>query len=83
MATIAPSLRKDSHWKNIFRYTLVAGILGVAMIIMVWIYQKDVNWFGLVERVLVANMIIWVEVTAIKLLLLSLKRGRPAVNKAD
>jgi hypothetical protein len=80
MVTILPSFRKDTNWKSLFWYTAVAGILGVALIIAVGAYQKDANWFGLVERILVANMIIWVEVAAIKLLLLSLKRGRPAMN---
>jgi hypothetical protein len=81
--SIAPSLRKDANWKNIFWYTLSAGILAVALIITLGAFQKDVHWFGLLERILVANMIIWVEVAAIKLLLLSLKRGQTATKKGD
>jgi hypothetical protein len=46
-------------------------LLGIALAIL----QEESSWFGLVERLLVANMIIWVEVSALKLLRLSLGRG--------
>ena len=72
---IAPSLRKDPNWQNLFKYTIVTGILALALVIMVGILEDTSSWFGLGERILVANMIIWVEVTAIKLLRLSVSRG--------
>jgi len=80
---IAPSLRNDPNWKNIVRYTIVAGILAIAFVITLGILPHEASWFGLLERILVANMIIWVEVAAIKLLLLSIKRGRPAADKEN
>jgi hypothetical protein len=72
---VAPSLRNDPNWKGIFRYTLVATVLAVALVITLGVLPDEMGWFGLLERIVVANMIIWVEVAAIKLLLLSLKRG--------
>ncbi len=72
---IVPSLRNDPNWKNIFIYTIVAGILALILVIVIGVLQDDVSWFGLLERILVANMIIWVEVAAIKLLRLSVNRG--------
>jgi hypothetical protein len=80
---IAPSLRSDLKWKGIFWYTLVVAVLSVALVITLGALPKNVSWFGLMERILVANMIIWVEVAAIKLLLLSLKRGQLVAHKAD
>lgn len=80
---IAPSLRNDPNWKSIFRYTIVAAILALALVITLGVLPDETSWFGLLERIVVANMIIWVEVAAIKLLLLSIKRGRPSANKED
>jgi len=73
---IAPSLKNDPLWRNVFIYTLVTAVLGFILVIITGFIQDDISWFGLLERVLVANMIIWVEVAAIKLLRLSLNRGK-------
>jgi hypothetical protein len=72
---LAPSLKKDPNWQNIFLYTIVAGVLAFILVIVTGVIQDDIGWFGLLERIVVANMIIWVEVAAIKLLRLSLNRG--------
>jgi hypothetical membrane protein len=74
---IAPSLRGDPRWRHLFVYTVTTGILAFVLILAVFLADKTA-WFGLFERLLVANMIIWVEVTAIQLLRLSLRRGRVA-----
>jgi hypothetical protein len=71
---LASSIRKDPDWKNLFRYSEVTFILAVLFGITLKIVQEKSGWFGLVERLLVANMVIWVEVAAIKLFLLSLNR---------
>ena len=73
---IAPSLRNDANWKDFFIYTMVTGILGLALVIGLLFLRNRIGWFGLYERILVANMIIWIEVTAIGLLRLSLSRKR-------
>jgi hypothetical protein len=75
---IAPSIRNDPAWRNIFRYTIVTAVLAIVLVITLGVLPDETSWFGLLERILVANMIIWVEVAAVKLLLLSLKRRRPA-----
>jgi MFS family permease len=75
---LAPSLWQDPRWKGIFLYTVIAGILAVPLVITLGVLKDDISWFGLLERIVVANMIIWVEVAAIRLLLLSFKWGRPA-----
>lgn len=71
---IAPSAKNDPSWKNVFKYTVITGILGFILVITVAILEDTYAWFGLAERLLVANMIIWVEVMAYKLLYLSLTR---------
>jgi hypothetical protein len=70
-----PSIKRDESWKSLYRYTGVTFILAVVFIIITRIFQEKSGWFGLAERLLVVNMIVWVEVAAVKLFLLSLKRG--------
>jgi len=70
---IAPSLCRDPNWRNVYIYTLIAGALGIGMVLWLGFLPDDSGYFGLLERLLVANMITWVEVTAIKLLRLSVR----------
>lgn len=70
---LAPSLRSDPYWKSLFLYTIVASVLALVLVIMeVWL-PEQVSWFGLYERILVWNMVIWVGVVAVRLLRLSLR----------
>ncbi|OGN99791.1 MAG: hypothetical protein A2Y90_01320 [Chloroflexi bacterium RBG_13_52_12] len=72
---LIPSIKRDDNWKDLYRYTGVTFILAVVLLVTVRIFQEQSGWFGLAERLLVVNMILWVEVAAIKLFILSLKRG--------
>jgi hypothetical protein len=76
------SLRKDPYWKTIFAYSVAAGVFALALMIGRLWPLAHISWFGLYERILVANIIVWVAVTAVQLLRLSLKRERSVV-KAD
>ena len=71
--SLAPSLKSTTNWKNIFVYTLVAGILAFALI-MGAVFTEQTGWFGLYERIIILNAIIWMEVVAVHLLRLSLRR---------
>jgi MFS family permease len=68
-----PSLKSTPNWRNISVYTLVAGVLAFALIIGAFLTEQT-GWFGLYERIIVANAIIWVEVVAVHLLRLLLRR---------
>ena len=72
---ILPSFKRDDNWKDLYRYSAVTFYLGIVFLIITRIFQEKSGWFGLAERMLVSNMIIWVEVMAIRLFVLSLKRG--------
>jgi hypothetical protein len=69
---IALSLRKDSYWKGLFIHTIVVTSIALAFVIGYLFLPAKPNWFGLYERILVANTVIWVEIMAIRLLRLSL-----------
>jgi hypothetical protein len=71
---LIPSMRNDDNWKCLLRYTAVTFILAVVFIVALRIMQEQNNWFGMVERLLVLNMMIWVEVSAIRLFIISLRR---------
>jgi len=75
---LAPSLRNDPYWKDTFVYTVVTSVLALALIIGWVCLPAQLTWFGLYERVLVANTVIWVEVIAVRLLRLSLSQERKA-----
>jgi hypothetical protein len=72
------SIKKDVNWHHLYRYTGVSFILAVVFIIVIQAVREPNPVFGLMERLLVWNMIIWVEVAAINLFIISLKRKAQA-----
>jgi MFS family permease len=71
--SLAPSFKSTPNWKNIFIYTLVAGVLALALILGALLAEQR-GWFGLYERIIILNALIWVEVVAIHFLRLLLRR---------
>jgi hypothetical protein len=71
--SLAPSLRSTPNWKNIFIYTLVAGVLALVLILGALLAEQR-GWFGLYERIIIGNALIWVEVVAVHFLRLLLRR---------
>jgi len=70
---LTPSFKSTPHWKNILIYTLIAGILAFGLIIGALLTQQT-GWFGLYERIIILNALIWVEVVAIHFLRLLLNQ---------
>jgi MFS family permease len=70
---LAPSFRSTLNWKNIFIYTLVAGILAFGLIIAAF-FTEQTGWFGLYERIIILNALVWVEVVAVHFLRVLLRR---------
>jgi hypothetical protein len=79
---LAKAIKQDPGWRHLFRYTIAAAILSVILGGILYFFKDGASWFGLVERLLVANMIIWVEVAAVNLLILSVKRRGRLENEA-
>jgi len=73
---LAPSMKSDPKWRNLFVYTLLAGALGLTLTIGLLLLPNLAGWFGLYERIIVGNVMIWVAVAAVHLLRLSLTRER-------
>jgi MFS family permease len=71
--SLSPSLKSTPNWKNIFVYTLIAGILAFGLIVGAF-FTEQTGWFGLYERIIILNALIWVEVVAIHFLRLLLRQ---------
>jgi MFS family permease len=71
--SFSPSLKSTPNWKNIFVYTVMAGVLALALILGALLAEQR-GWFGLYERIIIFNALIWVEVVAIHFLRLLLRR---------
>jgi len=71
--SLAPSFKNTPNWKNISVYTLVAGVLALPLILGALLAEQR-GWFGLYERIIILNTLVWVEVVAIHFLRLLLRR---------
>ncbi len=74
LALLLSSIRNDPNWRGLFIYTIATGILAFALAVGRLFLPQNISWFGLYERILVANVLIWLEVIGIRLLLLSIRR---------
>ena len=70
---MARSIRNDPSWRSLFCYTLVTGGLGVVLAFLTIYLNHRIGWFGLLERLVVANMILWVEVASFRMLVISVR----------
>jgi len=70
---LTPSFKSTPNWRNMFIYTLIAGFLALGLIIGAF-FTEQTGWFGLHERIIILNALVWVEVVAIHFLRLLLKR---------
>jgi hypothetical protein len=70
---LAPSFKRTPNWKGIFIYTLIADVLGFALIVGA-IFGDQRGWFGLYERIIILNALVWVEVVAIHFLRMLLRQ---------
>lgn len=71
---IAPSLPKYRLWKPFFIYSLVAAIVAIGLLLSTVCIPEE-STFGLFERALVVDEILWLEIVAIWLFRVSLRMG--------
>jgi MFS family permease len=71
--SLAPSIKSTPNWKNIFVYTLIAGVLAFGLILGALLAEQR-GWFGLYERIIILNALVWVEVVAIHFIRLLLRQ---------
>jgi MFS family permease len=71
--SLAPSFKSTSNWRGIFIYTLIAGVLAFGLIIGAIVGDQR-GWFGLYERIIILNALVWIEVVAIHFLRVLLRQ---------
>jgi hypothetical protein len=71
--SLAPSLKSTPDWRNIFIYTIIAGVIALALILGA-LFAEQRGWFGLYERIIILNALVWVEVVAIHFLRMLMKQ---------
>jgi hypothetical protein len=69
---VAFSLKNDPYWQPLFLYSIIAAWVALILMACIFLFAEERGWFGLFERILVANSIIWVEIMAIWLLRMAL-----------
>lgn len=69
---ISFSIRRDYRWQAFYRYTVITSILALVLTIAVTIADEEMRWFGLLERIVVANTIFWVVIAAFRMFAISL-----------
>jgi hypothetical protein len=75
---IAPTLKKDTHWKSLYLYTMISSVGALLLMMGSFWMQDDFRYFGLCERILVVIEVTWVCIMAVWLLRSSLKN--PLIN---
>jgi hypothetical membrane protein len=71
--SLAPSFKRTPNWRGIFIYTLIAGVLAFVLILGALLAEQR-GWFGLYERIIILNALVWVEVVAVHFLRLILRQ---------
>jgi hypothetical membrane protein len=61
----ADMFKTKINWRILTRYSVIAGILGCFLSLTWLVFQNE--WFGLSERLIILNGLIWFEVLAIHL----------------
>ena len=66
---LATVFRNDIYPKSLFIYTCITGTLNLVFIILgAFFAMQHEYWFGMVERLLIMNAFIWIEVIGIQVL---------------
>ena len=80
--SLISSFKNDPNWQRMFLYSVITAGIAFALAIGRLFLPEKLSWFGLYERILVVNAVIWVEVVAIRLLVLSVRRRRQTQNQS-
>jgi hypothetical membrane protein len=81
VATFAISrrLKRDSRWHSYGSYSLIFGGIAVVLFLVVFIAGPQSPWFGLIQRLFIAPLFVWLEIMALHLARIS---NRPVVQSA-
>ncbi len=73
---IAPSLKADRNFTHLYLFSLISAGMALVLMLCIVTFAEKAGWFGLFERLLVADAILWVEVMAIFMLKSTLRTDK-------
>jgi hypothetical membrane protein len=65
---ISRRLKRDSRWQSYGSYSLILGGVAVVFFAVVFITGPQGPWFGLIQRLFIAPLFLWLEIMALHLL---------------
>ena len=65
------SIKNDKRWRRMFNFTVITGVIAVALAACYPFLPEGFRFFGLYERLMVLNAITWLGTFAVILLILS------------
>jgi hypothetical protein len=71
LAVMLASIKNDRRWHRMFSYTVIIGIIALALAAYSPFLTNEFRFFGLYERIMVLNAITWLGTFAVRLLVLS------------
>jgi hypothetical protein len=71
LALMLSSIKNDPQWQKLFRYTIITGVIALILAVPQPFFPEEFLFFGLYERIMVLNAIIWLGIFAVRLLVLS------------
>jgi hypothetical membrane protein len=75
----ARAFRGDESWRDLRAYSITTGVVGVVLLVLLF-SGVAASWTGVVQRVLVTVLLLWVAILGARLIQLSRVRPRePAV----
>jgi hypothetical membrane protein len=72
----AHAFRQDPQWRDLRTYSLVSGVLTLALLVL-YIADAIDGWNGIVQRIFLAVPWIWIVVLGLRLLRLATPRSQP------
>ena len=72
----ARAFRQDPQWRDLRTYSLVSGVLMLALLVL-FIADAIDGWNGIVQRIFLAVPWIWIVVLGLRLLRLATPRSQP------
>lgn len=69
--SLARGLKGDSNFKRLRIFSLIAGGIGFILSIAgILVIMSEIPWKGAIERIILANGILWIEVIGIRIMLI-------------
>ena len=75
----ARALRADESWRDLRAYSITTGVVGLVLLVLLFSGVAG-SWTGVVQRVFVTVLLLWVAILGARLIRLSgVRAAEPAI----